>query len=433
MENLTKTEIYAKLSPELKAAIQAHHQNNGTIELIDNIFQYLDKLNTDGNVVKRELAEDSNNSHKKVKMESSSNLVLSLCDVSFAAPLRKKLNIFFYTDSLIISRSKLVSESAVGDNLVLEMNYSHDITSVSCLPVPEKAVSQYNVLIFGKDSPNEPIAQFTLPELYNEKLVSEDKFLKDQKITILQSEDNGLSQVKFNDIIITVFQSLASIDVDIPHKEVFASAVKGGLNKNIMNYSVGAHRGSKEGHLYFLSDKIIYGFKKPVLLLGLSEIDSVSFSSVTRMTFNLVIKLDPELASKLNTSETLEFAMIDQDEYAGIEQYIITNGLDNNSMSQERKAKVELKENRKSQLLNSPAELSKAQGILNENGITSAELTNSNSIGNDDDDDEEDDEDYEIGSSEEDGGSPSGSSGGDMSDDGQEMETGNDEELLVDL
>lgn len=94
---------------------------------------------------------------------------------------------------------------------------------------------------------------------------------------------------------------------------------------------VTAYRGSKEGVLYLLEKYIFFGFSKPMVVLPLSSVVSVSYSTVTQKTFNLVVE---------SHSDTIEFAMISHEEYGLMDQYIQSHDFTNNSLSEERKAKT---------------------------------------------------------------------------------------------
>ena len=91
------------------------------------------------------------------------------------------------------------------------------------------------------------------------------------------------------------------------------------------------------GYLFFLSDGVFFGFKKPLQFFPLDDINSISYTSVLQRTFNLVIAYstsDPTTEEK-----EVEFSMIDQAQFTGIDAYIKKHELQDASMAEARKAK----------------------------------------------------------------------------------------------
>jgi hypothetical protein len=84
------------------------------------------------------------------------------------------------------------------------------------------------------------------------------------------------------------------------------------------------------GYLFFTSVGILYGFKKPLAYFDFASINSIAFAAVLRNTFNLVITTQ---------TQEIEFGMLDQADYAGINEYIQTHGLQDASLAAARRAK----------------------------------------------------------------------------------------------
>lgn len=104
-------------------------------------------------------------------------------------------------------------------------------------------------------------------------------------------------------------------------------------------------RGSKDGYLFFLPNGILWGFKKPLLFIPLDRVAAVSYTSVLQRTFNMVVEV---FVGDGEATEEVEFGMIDQADYEGIdESYVKRNRLQDRSMADARKAKLELAENMK--------------------------------------------------------------------------------------
>lgn len=169
------------------------------------------------------------------------------------------------------------------------------------------------------------------------------------------------------------------------------------------------------GYLFFTSVGIVYGFKKPLAFFDFASINSISYTAVLRNTFNLVITTP--------TAE-IEFGMLDQADYSGINEYVQKHGLQDASLAATRRAK---KLN-----VNPPAE--KENGTSGaaaaEEGDGETELQKAERMLQDQEDDEE--EDYNPGSEGESDGSGEDSedeegNGGDEEGEGGEYEEGYEE------
>ena len=128
---------------------------------------------------------------------------------------------------------------------------------------------------------------------------------------------------------------------------------------------VRAFRGSKDGYLFFLENGILWGFKKPLLFIPLDRVAAVSYTSVLQRTFNIVVEVftgggkksedangtsagGDEAGDAGEETEEIEFSMLDQEDYAGInENYVARHGLQDRSLADQRKAKMQLLENAK--------------------------------------------------------------------------------------
>lgn len=143
---------------------------------------------------------------------------------------------------------------------------------------------------------------------------------------------------------------------------------------------------------------IVWGFKKPLAFFDFGSINSVSYTAVLRNTFNLVIT---------TPTQEFEFGMLDQADYAGINDYVQQHRLQDASMAAARRAK---KLN-----VNPPAENengTNGAGAAEEDGET--ELQKAERLLQEEE--EEDEEDYDPGSE--------GESEGSGSDDDSEDEEG---------
>jgi hypothetical protein len=150
-------------------------------------------------------------------------------------------------------------------------------------------------------------------------------------------------------------ESLGHTKVIRPDEREFVSAMPEAHRKGEKAYHVKAFRGSKEGivtpsrrweyadisnscagYLFFLSTGIFFGFKKPLLFFAFENIESTSYTSILQRTFNL--NITTRIDSTEETQE-LEFSMIDQADYAGIDAYLKRHGLQDASLAEARRAK----------------------------------------------------------------------------------------------
>lgn len=139
-----------------------------------------------------------------------------------------------------------------------------------------------------------------------------------------------------------------------------------------VSQAVPVYIGAQEGLLYLLSDFLFFGFKKPLKLFLVAEIESISFTVVTSRTFNIVVKLLDDSVH--------EFEKIPHDFHARILAFIDKNNLNDESLAEERKAKRQK---------TGPSALEEA---LDEDKKHAEEEDDDE---DDDDDDEEDDDDFE--------------------------------------
>ncbi|GAB7361404.1 hypothetical protein MBLNU230_g1460t1 [Neophaeotheca triangularis] len=277
---------------------------------------------------------------KAAKTEYEAPVVFWCKDVSFAMPARKKLKLEFLSGDSIASQSiRAINQQTQQVDFSIPVE---DIEQTFCLPVPEKAARQHNFVIYPKESStaSEPFV-FTLGEIP----------IKEDAISTAGGDVSGrydkVVAAELSQLLAHQNKSLIS-----PRDEDFASAIPQPHRKNETAYHVKAHRGSKDGYLFFLSNGILFGFKKPLAFYPFSAIQSISYTSVLQRTFNLVIsvqKPNPSSTSASNNGETNaadlqiqehEYSMLDQADFAGIDDYIKRHGLNDASMAEQRRAKA---------------------------------------------------------------------------------------------
>lgn len=272
-----------------------------------------------------------------------------------------------------------------------------------CLPVPEKTQKQYNYLLFPRNStftPSRPVAGappipdplvFTIADAAPKPGTIGGA---DAATASTVSDD---SKTLFDWALTTRFKAAGRADLKIIQADpkLFASELRQSHRPNEKAVHVKAFRGSKDGYLFFLPNGILWGFKKPLLFLPHTRISAVSYTSVLQRTFNLSLEIMTTKArSEEETTEEIEFAMLDQEDYSGIDEYVKRYGLQDKSMAEQRKAKLAnvnvVKDENGNVIGNAEAgELARAEAEAGGGAGGSGEL---------DEEDSEDEEDYDPGS-----------------------------------
>lgn len=212
-----------------------------------------------------------------------------------------------------------------------------------------------------------------------------------------------------------------SINIVSADPNKFRSVIRQAHRPNDRAVHVGGYRGSKDGFLFFLENGILWGFKKPLIFIPLHRVQSTSYTNILQVTFNIVIEvmLDSE------ATEEFEFSMLDQQDYGGIDAYIKDHRLQDRSMADQRKAKLQLAENRGPK--KGAEESGDAAGAGDEagaDGMTELERAQQEAEQQLQDDEDEDEEDYDPGSEGESEGSGSSSEEDDDDDDDDDAEEG---------
>jgi hypothetical protein len=323
----------------LQASVDSNH---ALLPLFNDIAQYI----RDQHLEQRhhvETAGATTTSTKKRKFEGEGSLPLGNpnpassaqiqnrittfeCDgISVSVPARKKLKLEFSTSASSPEQGEIrllnPTDSAVEYTLP-----TASIDQAFCLPVPEKQARQWNFCIFPQ--PNALGADGATP-------------LEQLVFTI--NEPKAGAEV--NDVVNTETQLNALLapynrTVTRPSDAEFASSIPQSHRKGETAYHVKAHRGSKEGYLFFLPHGVVFGFKKPLVYFPFGAIESVSYTSVLQRTFNLVVAATGVEGGTSSEVKEVEFSMLDQADFAGIDAYIKEHGLNDASMAAQRRAKA---------------------------------------------------------------------------------------------
>lgn len=171
--------------------------------------------------------------------------------------------------------------------------------------------------------------------------------------------------------ITSQLQAVGNGDVGITATDarVFHSMAKQPFRAAEKAVHVRAHRGTKDGFLFFLPNGILWGYKKPLLFIPLDRIVAVSYTNILQRTFDITVEVDvshapppppllldgkpqPQLQAAEEDeeggvkTEEIEFSLIDHEDYNVIEDnYIQRHGLNNRSMVEGRRATRKIREN----------------------------------------------------------------------------------------
>ncbi|TQN68089.1 Histone chaperone [Colletotrichum shisoi] len=346
-------------------------------------------------------------------------VLLEIKEISVSVPQRKKYDLCF-TANHLYARAPNTTAPVEGITYAWE-----DIEYAFYLPVPEKTQVQHNYVLFPRGT---CLPTKTAPE--KEALVFTVPSTPPKQGTIGGPRANAASTVSDTyralfDWALTTHLSSAGNRAEIvaadPSK--FHSLVRQPHRPSEKAVHVKAFRGSKDGYLFFLPNGIFYGFKKPLVFLPIDRIVAVSYTSVLQRTFNIVV----EVFTEGDATEEIEFGMLDQEDYGGIdESYVKRHGLQDRSMAEQRKAKMELTENLKAKK-GADAEAG-ANGDTDANGMTELEKAHLEAEQALQEDEDEDEEDYDPGSE----GESEGSGSSDDDDDDDEAEEDDEDEEMND-
>ncbi|KAF6231154.1 hypothetical protein HO173_010654 [Letharia columbiana] len=306
--------------------------------------------------------------------------VCKVTDVSFSIPQRKKLH-------LSINKSASSGLHAINASGTSEFGVSWEwVRDIVCLPVPEKAQAQYNFCIFSTTAdglaPDQIV--WTVP----------DSVPKDGTFVGLTTSPGETCRTLLITVLNEALKPYKKRVIE-PDKQEFASQVVQAHRRGEPAYHIKAFRGSKDGFLFLLANGIFWGFKKPLEFFSFDSVDSVSYTSVLQRTFNL------NIAARAATDaepQEFEFSMIDQADFAGIDDYVKRHELQDASMAEQRRAK-------KLNVNGLKGNETKQEGVDQEEG----ELEKATREAEDLEDEEEDDENFDPGSEGESEGSGSGS------------------------
>ncbi|UNI15951.1 hypothetical protein JDV02_002433 [Purpureocillium takamizusanense] len=347
-------------------------------------------------------------------------VLLVVKEISVSAPQRKKFELCL-TPNFLYARAPGTTAP------IPSITYAwRDIEYAFYLPVPDKAQVQHNYVFFPKDTclpskTNPPAAEplvFTVPAT------------PPKEGTIGGSEAGQAAAVSdtyrslFHWALGKRFRGVgSSVEVVSADPNKFHSVIRQAQRPNERAVHVAGFRGSKDGFLFFLENGILWGFKKPLIFIPLNRIAAISYTSILQITFNIVVEVFSSEGG--DADEELEFGMLDQQDYGGIDEYIKRNRLQDRSMAEQRKGKLQLAENRAPK---KEGQEGGSDAAVAEDGMTELQRAQAEAEQELQDDEDEDEEDYDPGSDAESGGSGSSDDDDDDDDEDDEDDEGDEDE-----
>jgi len=439
--------------PDLLEGIKQAADSDARIQLFNSIASYMQEQSQSTSTTT--IGSEPSLKRRRVDIEPSKNgnaseavspqdvaaegTLLEVKDISVSIPQRKKLDLCF-TKQHIYARTSGTTTPVTGAIFAWK-----NIEFAFYLPVPEKAQVQHNYILFPRNSyfstkntpaPEDPLL-FTIPAgapkpgAIGGPNAAAAASVSDTYTTLFHWAINKCLQAAGNNVQIVAAD---------PAK--FHSMIRQPHRPKEQAVHVKAFRGSKDGYLFFLENGILWAFKKPLMFIPLDRIASVSYTSVLQRTFNMVVEIfTGEKVDGEDETEEIEFSMLDQEDYGGINgDYISRHKLQDRSMADQRKAKKELLENSKGK-----------KGEEGENGesgehgagadgdLTELERAQNEAEQQLQDDEDEDEEDYDPGSDSDSDGSgtsseedddddANGEGAADEDEDDDDEEMGNDKE-----
>ncbi|KAG0646036.1 Histone chaperone [Hyphodiscus hymeniophilus] len=326
-------------------------------------------------------------------------VVLEVKDISVVIPQRKKYTLCF-TSTHLYARLPDSKEPVPG------ISYAWaDIESAFLLPVPEKSQKQHNYVLFPRNS------TITPAKPRPDSTPSPEPFV----FTIPDSAPKPGS--------ISGLEAASAQAVADDYRSLFDWAIKARLKSAVRiveadeNLFHSVQRQPQRPNEKAVHVKAFRG--KPLLFLPHERIAAVSYTSVLQRTFNLSVEVDMSLpGTEVEAQEEFEFSMLDQEDFAGIDEFIKRHGLQDKSMAEQRKAKrlnVNVVKDEEGNVVGiaEAGELEKAAGELEQQEI---------------DEEDEEEEDYDPGSEGDSEGEGSSSGEEDEDGGGGEVEEGDEED-----
>jgi len=302
-------------------------------------------------------------------------IIFELPQISFQSPIRKKLNLIFHLWVESGQSPKPVMLLALPTTYVPEISI-HDLATLIklCVLLPILGNSTNNtkrnigLLCFwlhehaaSDPNKNDPIICQVNFDQVKKQLIKAGKIPAEAENQLKEMNETNESQegIKaINEAIINFLQKqfqLCGIHLinylpspNATRNKLTINTDAGialSLKANLVNdlVMVEAYKGARDGAVLMLTANeynqpyIIFGFKKPILIFDISKVQHVSYSNITRLTFSMIVTVVNE--KKDSKVETLEFGMIDQKYFQIMDEFIKSQGINDNSFDEDLREK----------------------------------------------------------------------------------------------
>ncbi|KAI3405174.2 RTT106 [Candida oxycetoniae] len=343
------------------------------------------------------------------------SVIFDIQQISFASPLRKRMNLTFH----------LIEQNGQAVPILSIVNPANDSPEISFINL-RQAVKLCVILPILGNSTNAQKKGVSLlcfwmhESYYTDSNVSKDpvicqlnldaikkQMIKNGKLPADIENQFDVSSYK-NDVVLNPIQEriidyfkrqfkLCGINLIsyLPSNTIFknrfivnedtAIAITSGNSTSPSIIMVECHKGARDGNLIFLEQNehnpayLIFAFKKPILVFGMSKVLKASYTSITKHTFSLnVVVLNDR-----DEERPIEFSMIDQAYFQLIDEFMRSHGISDDSYNDDNKEKIDTKNNNGGSTANVAGEAGAA--AIGAGG------------GDEEDDEDEDDGDFEGG------------------------------------
>lgn len=298
---------------------------------------------------------------------SASEVIFELPSLSFSSPTRRKLNFVFHL--YIDNNTPLPVLSVVNPTTgVPEFSLTSLQSAVKlCVLLPilgnttvplKKDTAMLCFWLHQQALPDpardEPIICVLNLDLVKKQLVKDGKIPPNAEALVAHVDATNDAIRPINELIIDFLQRQFSLcGVKLVNYLPSTNPQKNTLNQNDDNaiclsqrlnalndlVAVSAYKGSKEGVLLFISVSdtaayLVFGFRKPILLVSFADVSSVSYKDIARFTFTILLTVRSG-----DKEETLEFSMIDQKSHQAVDDFVKRMNIEDNSFDEKLKEK----------------------------------------------------------------------------------------------
>ncbi|KFH40768.1 Histone chaperone-like protein [Hapsidospora chrysogenum ATCC 11550] len=412
--------------PDILQGIDRAADSPGRVALFNEIASHvIDRLQESGGPAQKRRKVDNGSGANGVALASSERnaadepVLLEIKEISVSVPQRKKFELCFTANHLYARVPGTTTP-------IPAITYPwKDIEYAFYLPVPEKTQVQHNYVLFPRganlpsrgDTPSREPLVFTVPATAPKEGTISGR--EAGSAAAVSDTYRSLFHWAIHSRLDAVGNPVRILSAD-PNK--FHSVIRQSHRPKEKAVHVGGYRGNKDGYLFFLETGILWGFKKPLIFIPLDRIFAISYTSILQVTFNIVVEVFT--GEDGEATEEFEFGMLDQQDYGGIDGYIKDNRLQDRSMAEQRKAKLQLAENRGPKQ-GADGEEGGSGAAPEAGGQTELERAQAEAEQQLQDDEDEDEEDYDPGS--EGGSEGSGDSSEDEDDDDDDDDDNDDD------